>query len=111
MKGAIIYKTKYGATKQYAEWLGADLNLPLLKCDDLIEGELSQYDFLLLGTPVYIGKFQIAKWLTHNVRNLIRKKIFIFIVAGTSVEEPETRSKIILNNIPQEIKPYCDTYF
>lgn len=111
MKGAIIYKTKYGSTKQYAEWLGAEFNLPIIKCDDLIEGELKQYDFLLIGTPVYIGKFQIAKWLKRNLKNLINKKIFLFIVAGTSVEETETRNKIVLKNVPQEIKAYCEIYF
>ena len=111
MKGAIIYKTKYGATKQYAEWLGAELSLPIIESDDLIEGELKHYDFLLLGTPVYIGKFKIAKWLKRNVKNLIKKKVFLFVVAGTSVEETETRSQIILDNVPQEIKPYCEIYF
>jgi menaquinone-dependent protoporphyrinogen IX oxidase len=111
MKGAIIYKTRYGATKQYAEWPGADLNLPIIESNDLIEAELKQYDFVLMGTPVYVGKFQIAKWLKHSLKNLIGKKIFMFIVAGTSVEETETRSKIILDNIPQEIKPYCEIYF
>jgi len=111
MKGAIIYKTKYGATKQYADWLGTELNLPIVKCDDLAEGQLKQYDFLLIGTSVYIGKFLIAKWLKRHVKDLNKKKIFLFIVAGTSVEETETRSKIVIDNVPQEIKPYCEIYF
>ena len=29
MKGIIIYKGKYGATAQYAQWLGEELNFPV----------------------------------------------------------------------------------
>jgi len=28
-KTVVIYKSKYGKTKQYAEWIAAELNAPL----------------------------------------------------------------------------------
>ena len=31
MKGIILYKSKYGATKQYAEWIAEDLGCEALR--------------------------------------------------------------------------------
>ena len=35
MKGIIIYKSKYGATKQYADWLGELLHIPSVFLDHI----------------------------------------------------------------------------
>lgn len=111
MKGAIIYKGKYGATKQYAEWLGAEFSLPIIKADDLIKDELERYDFILLGTSIYAGKFQIANWVKRKAKDLIKKKIFLFIVNATEPNDAEKRNKFILDNVPQQIKSCCEIFF
>ena len=54
MKGIVIYKGKYGATKQYAKWIGGELGLPVEDSKDIMENELSYFDFLLIGSGVYI---------------------------------------------------------
>ena len=111
MKGIVIYKGKYGATQQYAKWLGQDLNLPVVATRDINEDQLKKYDFILLGTSVYIGKLQIKKWLTDNVTFLRNKKIFLFQVAATPVEEKEKRQAYNLSGIPEEILNNFEFYF
>lgn len=34
MNAIIIYKGKYGATRQYAEWIGAALKISFVSADD-----------------------------------------------------------------------------
>ena len=75
MKSIIVYKGKYGATKQYAEWLGEELNLPVLSAELADEGQLALSDFYIIGSSVYIGKLQIRKWLKKNLSVLKNKKI------------------------------------
>ena len=111
MKGIVIYKGKYGATKQYAKWIGGELGLPVADSKDIKENELSYYDFLLIGTSVYIGKLQIQKWLKDNIAYLHGKKIFLFQVAATLPEEKEKRQAYNRASIPEKILKNCEFYF
>ena len=111
MKGIVIYKGKYGATKQYAKWIGGELGLPVADSKDIKENELSYYDFLLIGTSVYIGKLQIQKWLKDNIAYLHGKKIFLFQVAATPPDEKEKRQAYNRASIPEEILNNCQFYF
>jgi len=111
MKGIVIYKGKYGATKQYAKSLGGELGLPVEDSKDIKEIELSYYNFLLIGTSVYIGKLQIQKWLKDNIAYLHGKKIFLFQVAATPPEEKEKRQAYNRASIPEEILKNCEFYF
>ena len=52
MKGVIVYKGRYGATAQYANWLGNILQLPVLKVDELSDSKLKDYDYVIAGTSV-----------------------------------------------------------
>jgi len=67
MKGIIIYKGKYGATEQYANWLSAELDLPLVSADDISAEKLRIFDFVVLAGSVYIGKWMMRDWLKQNL--------------------------------------------
>jgi len=111
MKGIIVYKGKYGATQQYAQWLGEELNLPVAASDKIDGNDLSNYDFLVIGSSVYIGKLQISKWLKANLASLKGKKIFFFQVAATPSDEKEKLEAYIRSGVPEEIRSQCEFYF
>src|SRR4030095_4038929 len=104
MKGIIIYKGKYGATHQYAQWLGSTLRLPAIMADNITGENLSTYDFVVIGSSVYIGRLLIKYWLRQNLVSIQNKKIFLFIVCGTAPGEIDKLKKIARENIPEEIK-------
>ena len=111
MDAVIIYKGKYGATRQYAAWLGEELKL-LVQDTGTINGEqLNNYDTLIIGSSVYIGKLQIEKWLKNNLSFLRNKKIFFFQVAATPPEQKEKRQVYNETGIPKEIQGNCSFYF
>jgi len=107
MKGLVIYKGKYGATKQYATWIGQELQLTVASADRFPVDELPKYDYFILGSSVYIGKLEIKDWLKKNFPVIQNKKIFLFQVAGSPAEQVEKRetynkaslSPTILGNI------------
>lgn len=59
MKGIIIFKGKYGATGQYAEWLGKELGLPVFTPDNYRTEDIINCDFVIIGSSVYMGKLQL----------------------------------------------------
>ncbi|WP_341835661.1 flavodoxin domain-containing protein [Chitinophaga pollutisoli] len=93
MKGLIVYKGKYGATMQYGIWLGAALHCPVAKSDFVRPEQITQADYLLIGTSVYIGQLQIKQWLQVNLPLLEGKRIIFFVIAGGIPDKPgEVRS-------------------
>jgi menaquinone-dependent protoporphyrinogen IX oxidase len=111
MKGIIIYKGKYGATRQYADWLGDELYLPITESEDISKTLLTNYDFLVVGSSVYIGKMLIKGWLRKNVAALQGKKIFLFMVSGTPPDKKEILERCIQASVPAEIRNSTEIFF
>jgi menaquinone-dependent protoporphyrinogen IX oxidase len=99
MQGAIVYKGKYGATRDYATLLSTALNLPVSN-ETLTGGQLLHADYLFIGSAVYAGRLSLRNWLARHQDFLKTKKLFFFIVCGTPAEETATTAKIIADNIP-----------
>ena len=110
MKGIVIYQGKYGATQQYAEWLGQELNIPVVSADDERE-EISNYDYFVLGSSVYIGKLVMRNWLKKNLANINTRKIFFFLVSGTAPDEKEKLESYLSSGIPATIRKKIDVSF
>lgn len=111
MKGIIIYKGKYGATQQYADWMAKDLTLPSVIAQEMPREQIATYDYIIMGSSVYVGKLQLKKWLKVNADLLSKKKLFLFIVCGTPSNEIEKIEKIVQDNIPVELCDRCSITF
>jgi menaquinone-dependent protoporphyrinogen IX oxidase len=110
MKAVIIYKGRYGATKQYAEWLQEDLRIPAV-CSDDVTTQLSGSDIVILGSSVYIGKLELAKWLKRNLDTLRGKKLLFFVVCGTHANETEKLESYLATGIPKEMRSDVDAFY
>ena len=111
MKGIIIYKGKYGATQQYAEWLSEKFKFPALPSGDVMKEQVENYDFFILGSSVYIGKLQLANWMKENLEILNGKKIFFFLVSATPPTEKKKLNQYIETGIPPELKNEIEIFF
>lgn len=111
MNGGILYKSKYGSTRQYAEWLSQTLHLPILDINKVSEESVTLHDFFIIGSPMYIGKLMAANWLRRHEGILKNKKIFLFIVCGTPVSKERRIAQILGENLPQTLKKNCIVSF
>ena len=111
MKGLVIYKGKYGATKQYAMWIGQELQLPVASADRFPIDELPKYDYFILGSSVYIGKLEIKDWLKKNFDLLQNKKIFFFQVSASPPEQIEKRESYNKASLPPSILKKIKFYY
>ena len=81
MGGAVFYTTKYGSTRDYAEWIAEATNLP---CFD-ISGtgkDPSKFDFVVIGAPVYYYKLLVKNWLRQHIDALSKMPVILFTVSG-----------------------------
>ncbi len=45
----VLYKSKYGSTKQYAQWIGEALQAPVRSVDDVRDAELKDATTVIIG--------------------------------------------------------------
>ena len=111
MKGLVIYKGKYGATKQYAMWIGQELQLPVASADRFPVDELPKYDYFILGSSVYIGKLEIKDRLKKNFDLLQNKKILFFQVSASPPEQIEKRESYNKASLSPDILKNIEFYY
>ena len=111
MKGIIVYKGKYGATWQYAEWAGNELNMPVLMSENCTEEMVQESDFLVVGSSVYIGSLVIKQWLHDNIKSIGLKPVFLFTVCGTPGDEKQKLEGYMQSSVPKEIIDQCTCFF
>lgn len=111
MKGIIVYKGKYGATRQYAQWVSEELKLPAFTPDNLDMEQMLKSDFVVIGSSVYMGKMLVSDWLKKNIKTLQNKIIFLFVVCGTPSSEKEKQQHIVADNVPALLLNTSNTFF
>jgi len=63
---AVIYKSKYGATKKYAEWIAKSLEAPLFEASSVNPSQLTEYDVVIFGGGLYASGINGVKLVTKN---------------------------------------------
>lgn len=86
MKNIVLYKSKYGNTKQYAEWIAEALNWDIRDFSEFKKREINQYQNIIFGTGVYIGKMNQIKKVLSWFKN---KPIIIYACAGNNRVQKE----------------------
>lgn len=111
MKAIIIYKGKYGATRQYAEWLAEELHVSVASTEEYNANELADSNTVILGSSVYIGQLQMKQWLKEHQQQLLNKKIFLFVVCGTPPSELAMLQPYINSSVPLALLKGIHIYF
>ncbi|MDD4730247.1 MAG: flavodoxin domain-containing protein [Dysgonamonadaceae bacterium] len=87
MNGIILYKSKYGATKKYAEWLSEETGFEMLETSKAKISDVQKYDIIVLGGGIYASGIAGLDFLRKNIELLCDKKIIVFCVGASPYEE------------------------
>jgi menaquinone-dependent protoporphyrinogen oxidase len=97
MNTLIAYGTKRGFTKKCAEILETKLQgtLTLKNLKDSKKLDLSKYDNIMIGSPVYIGKIrkEVADFCENNKNILLSKNLGLFICGMAEDDDLEDELK------------------
>lgn len=86
MKIIVVYKSKYGYTKKYAQWLAESLGCDIKENASL--ADVMRYDTIIYGGGIYAGRINGAKLITKNLEKLSGKMLALFAV-GANVGRPD----------------------
>lgn len=102
MATLVVYETKYGSTKQYAEWIAAEIGAELKHVSDIAVTDLARFDRVIIGGYLHMGKIVGVKFLLDEWNVLRNKKVILFTVSGAGPGPAE--EKFYTDNVPADIR-------
>ena len=81
-KGIIIYQSKYGAAKKYAQWLQEMTGFDRAEKSKVQGNELSRYDTVVLCGGIYASGIAGLSFFKKHSRALRNKKTAGFLCGG-----------------------------
>ncbi|MBO5452732.1 MAG: flavodoxin [Clostridia bacterium] len=111
MKTIVIYKSKYGSTKNYAEWIAEALCCVAVEAKNISAGELAEYDNIVYGGGLYGEVINGVHLITKNAQKLAGKKIAVFSTGITPLDcrgyyDDYVIKKNFKNGVPENIKVF-----
>ena len=109
MNTIVVYKTKYGSTKIYADWIGEELNCKVTNVKDITIDELEKYDAIIYGGGLYAEIINGVSLITKNIDRLKNKKIAVYTTGITPIDCRDYYDKIVIeknfkNGQPDSVK-------
>ena len=103
----VLYKSKYGSTKQYAEWIAADLSADLYEASSFSSGSWEDYSTIVYCGGIYANNINGVKTIIKNQAKLSGKKIIIVACGLSNPNNKELFERIengLYRKLPQTIK-------
>lgn len=101
IKTLVMYKSKTGFTKKYAEWISEELSADIFHASKVTTNMLSAYDSVIYGGGLYAVGINGVKLITQNVDKLKGKKVVVF-ATGMSPSREEGVNEVINKNFTLE---------
>lgn len=111
MNAIVVYKTKYGSTQTYGEWIGDELNCKVINAKEITIDELEKYDTIIYGGGLYAEIINGVSLITKNIDRLKNKKIAVYTTGITPLEYRDYYDKMVIeknfkSGLPEFIKVF-----
>lgn len=110
MKIAIVYASKSGFTKHYAEWLAKDLSVPLFELKKTAPEQLQMYDLIIYGGGLYAaginGLKRFKKWLPE-----LKHPQLVVFATGATPDREDVVPLLLRHNFTQEEQPHVKIFY
>lgn len=103
MNAIVVYKTKYGSTKTYAEWIAEELECEAVDAKDVRAEDLEKYDAIVYGGGLYAEVINGVSLITKNLDKLDGKKIAVYSTGITPLDIRDYYDRLVLE---KNFKPF-----
>jgi len=108
METIVVYTTKTGSTKKYANWIGKAIDAKVLTFAEAESSDLDQFDRVIVSSGTYAGRMPLTKFLKQKWDVLESKKVVV--VAVGDVDPDHVWSKFSYKLIPKKIRDVIKYY-
>jgi len=100
---AVLYKSKYGTTKQYAQWIAEETGGDIFELPHVTVSNLEKYDTIIVVGGLYAGGMLGFSFFKKNFTALAGKKLIVFSV-GASFDNKKNTDTIKDANLTTEMR-------
>ncbi|MDF2984560.1 MAG: flavodoxin [Eubacterium sp.] len=104
MKSIVVYRSKSGFTKQYAQWIAEELKADIFEAQKVSAEMLKTYDKIVYGGGLYAVGINGLKLITRNLDRLEGKKIAVFATGATPPRKEDIEKVRDMNFTPLQQK-------
>lgn len=97
MKIIVIYTSKTGFAKMYAQWVSETLHCEMIPLKNIKDRNLEDYDVIVYGAGLMAGKMYCLDKLKQHVSS--NQKLYIFATGAIHAQATDVISKIEEDNL------------
>lgn len=109
-KIAIVFSSKYGHTKQYADWLKEDVDADVIDISKFNITQMLAYKLVIFACGIYGDKLSIMDFVKKNVTAIPTQKTMVMAVGWYTNDSKEAAEKLMNDNYPPEFKDKVPMY-
>lgn len=106
MKTVVIYKSKTGFTKKYAEWIAEELSADIFNASKVNVNTLNKYDTIIYGGSLYAVGIIGVGLIKKNINKLKDKRLVVFATGASPLRDNVINEVINKNFTVDEQKIY-----
>lgn len=111
MNTIVVYKSKYGSTKQYAEWIASEIGCEAVEARGIKIEDLLNYDAIVFGGGLYAEMIAGITLISKNTDKLKSKKVAVFTTGLTPLDCREYYDGMVIpknfrDGLPENIKVF-----
>lgn len=110
MNAIVIYQSKTGFTRQYAQWIAAALGCQALAWKEAQSADLAAYDTLIYGGWFHAGSIMGLKRFLQKAEPL-GKKLAVFATGASPAENPDNEAAMRKNFTEEQYGRIGHFYF
>jgi menaquinone-dependent protoporphyrinogen IX oxidase len=110
MKAIVIYKSKTGFSKKYAEWIAEELEADIFEVSKINTEMIKTYDIVIYGGSLHAAGINGVSFIIHNLDKLKNKKIIVFATGASPVRE-EVINEITNKNFTPQQQKYIKLFY
>ena len=110
MKTVVLYKSKTGYVKKYAEWIAKELSADIFEASRFSTDKFAEYDTVIFGGGLYVGGINGVKYIINNHDKLRCKKIVVF-ATGASPNRDEVVNEVRDKNFTLEQQKHIKFFY
>jgi len=110
MRTLIVYWSKTGFVKKYAEWIAEELEADLIPGREIKPEKLKNYDQLIFGGSLYAVGINGADFIKKNIKKFEGKKTAVF-ATGASPAKNEIIEEVKNKNFTEKEQKYFKFFY
>lgn len=111
MSTIVVYKSKYGSTKKYADWIAEELGCEAIDAKSVKVSDIEKFDTIVYGGGLYAETINGVILITKNMDKLEGKKLIVYSTGITPLKYHDYYDKLVLEkNFKPEIRDKIKVY-